>query len=210
MKKSNLIAVIAALIATGSAQADQNALNTKALDFVSALFNRASIAAKTLNKETLLNGTPAQEGFCKLIHDSVPMDLMIPYVAGQPLWASATEKQKQEFTVAAYSNLSVFIGLGFQNYTQSGAPEFTIDTRKTTEKSIHVNVKIPNDNAAMFIAIRTMENGDVKMIDSTINGISTFKSKQMEFASAAKGSMDTLLGKLKQVNKRYGECRLNF
>jgi ABC-type transporter MlaC component len=188
---------------------DGSSINQKALDFVNLLFQRSAAACRNLSKVTLLNGTETQEGFCKLVKDSVLMDDLIPYVAGKEVWSSGTDKQKQDFALTASSNLSIFIALGFQNYTQGDAPDFCIDYKKTTDKSIVVKVLIPNDKQDMVIKLKPLANGRFKVYDSVINGISTMQNKKADFSSASQGSLETLTAKVKMANKRsgYGECQ---
>jgi ABC-type transporter MlaC component len=192
------------------ALADDNSnIHQKALSFVKSLFQRSAAASKNLSKETFLNGTETQEGFCKLVKDSVQMDVLIPYVAGKEVWTAGTDKQKQDFALTAYSNLSILIALGFQNYTQSDSPDFCIDHEKTTDKSIVVKVVIPNDDESMIVKLRPLAGGKIKVYDSVINGISIMQNKKADFLSAAKGSLETLTDKIRMVNKRsgYGECQ---
>jgi len=190
---------------------DSSIINQKALSFVKSLFQRSAAASRNLSKETFLNGTATQEGFCKLVKDSVQMDVLIPYVAGKELWAAGTDKQKQDFALTAYSNLSILIALGFQNYTQSDTPDFCIDYDKTTDKSIVVKIVIPNDDEEMIVKLRPLAGGKLKVYDSVIDGISIMQNKKADFLSASKGSLETLTVKVRMVNKRsgYGECQVD-
>ena len=190
---------------------DNGNINQKALNFVKLLFQRSAAASRNLSKETFLNGTETQEGFCKLVKDSVQMDVLIPYVAGKEVWAAGTDKQKQDFALTAYSNLSILIALGFQNYTQSDTPDFCIDYDKTTDKSIVVKIVIPNDDEEMIVKLRPLAGGKLKVYDSVIDGISIMQNKKADFLSASKGSLETLTVKVRMVNKRsgYGECQVD-
>lgn len=190
---------------------DSNSIDQKALSFVKSLFQRSAAASRNLSKETYLNGSATQEGFCKLVKDSVQMDVLIPYVAGKEIWAAGTDKQKQDFTLTAYSNLSILISLGFQNYTQSDKPDFCIDHDKTTDKSIIVKVVIPNDDEEMIVKLRPLAGGKFTVYDSVINGISMMQNKKADFLSASNGSLETLTTKVRMVNKRsgYGECQVD-
>jgi ABC-type transporter MlaC component len=204
-----VILLVAILFTQVVAFADESSINQKALNFVKTLFQRSAAASRNLSKETFLNGTETQEGFCKIVKDSVQMDVLIPYVAGKEIWAAGTDKQKQDFALTAYSNLSILIALGFQNYTQSDSPDFCIDHEKTTDKSIVVKVVIPNDDESMIVKLRPLAGGKIKVYDSVINGISIMQNKKADFLSAAKGSLETLTDKIRMVNKRsgYGECQ---
>jgi len=206
------ILLVAILLTQVVAFADDGSnINQKSLNFVKALFQRSAAASRNLSKETFLNGTETQEGFCKIVKDSVQMDVLIPYVAGKEIWAAGTDKQKQDFALAAYSNLSILIALGFQNYTQSDNPDFCIVHDKTTDKNIVVKIIIPHDDEDMIIKLRPLADGKFKLYDSVIDGISIMQNKKADFLSAAKGSLETLTDKIRMVNKRsgYGECKVD-
>jgi ABC-type transporter MlaC component len=139
------------------------------------------------------------------------MDTVIPFVAGKQVWTAGTDKQKQDFTLAAYSNLSIFIALVFQNYTQGDPPDFYIDDDQTTDKYIIVKVVLPNDKTELFIILKPLGDGNIKLYDSIVNGISTMQNKKADFSCASDGSLEKLTAKVKMVNKRsgYGECRVD-
>ncbi len=212
MKIRMIVFVAAFLLTQGVAFAgDGSFLKQKALSFVHALFQSSTAASKNLSKETLLNGTERQDGFCKLIKDAVFMDVLIPFVAGKDVWAAGTEKQKRDFSLAAYSNLSIFVALAFQNYTQGDPPDFFIAEDHCTDKTIAVKVALPNDKTDLIIKLTHSGNGNLKVYDSIVNGISTMQNKKADFACASEGSLETLTARISTANKRsgYGECRID-
>lgn len=212
MKIRMLLFMMAVLFTQEVAFADDGSfLKQKALSFVNALFQSSTTASRNLSKETLLNGTEKQAGFCKLVKDSVCMNVLIPFVAGKDTWAAGTEKQKSDFTLVAYSNLSIFIALAFQNYTQGEPPEFSIAEDHSTDKTIAVRVALPDDKTDIIIKLKQLGNGDLKVYDSVVNGISTMQNKKADFACASQGSLETLTARISLANKRsgYGECRVD-
>jgi len=212
MKIRMIFFVAAFLLTQGVADAgDASFLKQKALSFVHALFKSSTAASRNLSKETLLNGTERQDGFCKLVKDSVFMDVLIPFVAGKDVWTAGTEKQKSDFTLAAYSNLSIFIALAFQNYTQGDPPDFFIAEDHCSDKTIAVKVALPNDKTDLIIKLKHSGNGNLKVYDSVVNGISTMQNKKADFACASQGSLETLTARISTANKRsgYGECRVD-
>lgn len=212
MRIKSILIVIIILFTQELAFADDcSSLNQKALSFVNALFQSSTAASRNLSKETLLNGTERQDGFCKLVKDSVFMDVLIPFVAGKDVWATGTEKQRSDFTLAAYSNLSIFIALAFQNYTQGDPPDFFIAEDHAADKTIAVKVVLPNDKTDIIIKLKHLGNGHLKVYDSVVNGISTMQNKKADFACAAQGSLETLTARISMANGRsgYGECRID-
>lgn len=209
--KSLIFAITILLIQEFAFAGDGSPVNQKALCFVNTLFQSSTAASRNLSQETLLNGTETQTGFCKLVQDSVLMDSLIPFVAGKDVWAAGTEKQKKDFILAAYSNLSIFIALAFQNYTQGDPPDFFIADENTTDKNIDVKVVLPNDKTDLIIKLKYLGHGNLKVYDSIVNGISTMQNKKADFACASQGSLETLTARISMANKRsgYGECRID-
>jgi ABC-type transporter MlaC component len=158
----------------------------RAIKFTEQLFARALKIIAIGNEAIILNGSPGQEGFCKLSDEAVYMSGLIPFVAGKEIYNAAPAATKKAFQKEAYTTLAKFISLGFVNFDAEVTPTF--QAKQTDENYISVNVKVPGDNTEMIIKViklksATNPGGELRLFDIITGGVSFMKLKASEFKS---------------------------
>ncbi len=198
MTNKNIFTIVLVALISFTANVKAEINPTKAEDFIK------NTTAEGI--EQIINADVSQQEkdkrFYKLLNGALDLDFIGQFVLGRN-WRTATEQQRKEF-ITVYRDLNIATWSKRFNEFKGKSFVFKGTTPSSSKGQIFVNSEVPMDQGAPAKVLwRVREkNGNYKIVDIVIEGVSLAQASRSEYTSFIKnnpGGLDTLI---KDLNSR--------
>ena len=195
-KKIFTIALSALIMLATSAKADVN--EVKAEEFIK------NTTAEGI--EQIINADITQQEkdkrFYKLLNGALDLDFIGQFVLGRN-WRTATEQQRKEF-ITVYRDLNIATWKKRFNEFKGKTFVFKGTTPSSSKGQVFVNSEVPMDQGAPAKVLwRVREkNGNYKIVDIVIEGVSLAQASRSEYTSFVKNNPGGLDALIKDLNNK--------
>jgi phospholipid transport system substrate-binding protein len=203
--KKTLFSLICAFVLSLSSQAKADIDAAKAEEFIK------NTTAEGIEQIINANISQAEKDkrFHKLLDNALDLDFIGQFVLGRN-WKTATEQQRKDF-ISVYRDLNIASYSKRFNEFKGKQFIFKGTTASTSKGQVFVNSVVPMDQgepAKVLWRVRE-NNGQYKIVDIVIEGVSLAQAARSEYTSFIKnnaGGIDALIAdlqsKLKQQNAK--------
>ena len=156
--------------------------------------------------EQIINADISQQEkdkrFYKLLNGALDLDFIGQFVLGRN-WKTATEQQRKDF-ITAYRDLNIATWSKRFNEFKGKTFVFKGTTPSSSKGQVFVNSEVPMDQGAPAKVLwRVREkNGNYKIVDIVIEGVSLAQASRSEYTSFIKNNPGGLDALIKDLNNR--------
>ncbi len=140
--------------------------------------------------------------FYKLLNGALDLDFIGQFVLGRN-WRTATEQQRKEF-ITVYRDLNIATWSKRFNEFKGKTFVFKGTTPSSSKGQVFVNSEVPMDQGAPAKVLwRVREkNGNYKIVDIVIEGVSLAQASRSEYTSFIKNNPGGLDALIKDLNNK--------
>ncbi len=198
MTNKNIFTIVLAALISFTAHVKAEINPTKAEDFIK------NTTAEGI--EQIINADVSQQEkdkrFYKLLNGALDLDFIGQFVLGRN-WRTATEQQRKEF-ITVYRDLNIATWSKRFNEFKGKSFVFKGTTPSSSKGQVFVNSEVPMDQGAPAKVLwRVREkNGNYKIVDIVIEGVSLAQASRSEYTSFIKNNPGGLDALIKDLNSR--------
>lgn len=198
MFNKNIFTIVLSALIVFATNAKANVNEVKAEEFIK---NTTSEGI-----EQIINADISQQEkdkrFYKLLNGALDLDFIGQFVLGRN-WKTATEQQRKDF-ITVYRDLNIATWSKRFNEFKGKTFVFKGTTPSSSKGQIFVNSEVPMDQGAPAKVLwRVREkNGNYKIVDIVIEGVSLAQASRSEYTSFIKNNPGGLDALIKDLNNR--------
>ena len=198
MFNKNIFTIVLSALIVFATNAKANVNEVKAEEFIK---NTTSEGI-----EQIINADISQQEkdkrFYKLLNGALDLDFIGQFVLGRN-WKTATEQQRKDF-ITVYRDLNIATWSKRFNEFKGKTFVFKGTTPSSSKGQVFVNSEVPMDQGAPAKVLwRVREkNGNYKIVDIVIEGVSLAQASRSEYTSFIKNNPGGLDALIKDLNNR--------